>query len=128
LAFAPARFRAAVRGASVVSRGGSRISYRLSEPAAVRFAVQHVVAGRRVSGRCVAASRANRSARSCDRYRSLRGSFVHIGTAGRNALRFSGRLGNRRLVAGHYRLRAVASDAAGNRSRASLARFAIVRR
>ena len=44
---------------------------------------------------------------------------------GTNALRFSGRLRNRRLAAGRYRLRAVARDAAGNRSRAGLARFEI---
>ena len=46
---------------------------------------------------------------------------------GANALRFSGRLRNRGLPAGRYRLRAVARDAAGNRSRVKVARFAIRR-
>ncbi len=127
LALAPARFKAAARGASVVARGGSKISYRLSKPATLRFTVQRVVAGRRSGASCVAPSRSNRRAKRCDRFRSLAGNFVHAGATGTNALRFSDRLRSRRLVAGRYRLRAVAGDAAGNRSRAGLARFEIRR-
>jgi hypothetical protein len=42
-------------------------------------------------------------------------------------MRFSGRVGNRRLAVGRYRLRGVAGDGAGNRSRAAVARFEIRR-
>ncbi|MDQ1702527.1 MAG: hypothetical protein QOF57_1779, partial [Frankiaceae bacterium] len=127
LSLSPARFRALARGPAVVTRGGSRIAYGLSEPARVRFTIQLVVAGRRAGGRCVPVRRSNRSARRCDRYRTLGGSFTHTGATGRNALRFSGRLRNRKLAAERYRLRAVASDATGNRSGAKVARFAIRR-
>ncbi len=125
LKLAPARLRAAARGASVVARGGARVAYRLSEPATVVFKVQRVLAGRRSGGRCVAVTARNRAARRCDRYRTLAGGFTHAGATGANALRFSGRLRNRRLAAGRYRLSAVAGDAAGNRSLAKTARFEI---
>jgi hypothetical protein len=71
--------------------------------------------------------RSNRSATRCDRPRLLAGSFTSAGAKGANALRFSGRMRNRRLARGRYRLRAVARDAAGNRSAAQLARFEIRR-
>jgi hypothetical protein len=125
LSLTPARLRASARGASVVARGGTRVSYRLSEPAVVTFRVQRVLAGRRAAGRCAAAMARNRGARRCDRYRTLAGSFTHAGATGANALRFSGRLRNHRLAAGRYRLSGVASDAARNRSAAKVVRFEI---
>jgi len=126
LSLRPARFRALARGAAVVTRGGSRISYRLSEAADVRFTLQRVVSGRRAGGRCVAVRRSNRSAKRCDRYRLLTGAISGRATTGANAFRFSGRLRNRKLAVGRYRLRAVAKDAAGNRSRTNVARFTIL--
>jgi DNA-binding beta-propeller fold protein YncE len=127
LALTPARLRASARGEAIVARGGSKVSYRLSEPAQVSFTVQVVVAGRRTGVRCLAVRRSNRSRRRCDRYRTLAGRFTHVGAQGRNVFRFSGRLRSRRLPAGRYRLSAVARDAAGNRSGATVARFAIRR-
>ncbi len=135
LSLRPARFKAASRGATIVARGGTKIAYRLSERATVLFVVQRVVAGRRSGGRCVALRRSNRSAKRCDRYLALRGAFAGagatfstLGVAGANTLRFSGRLANRRLAVGRYRLRAVASDGARNSSAAKVARFEIRRR
>ena len=100
LAIAPARFRARARGGTVVARGGGKVTFRLSEPSLVRFRFQRVVAGRRTGARCAAPSRSNRGGRRCDRYRYLKGDFVHAGPAGANALRISGRLGGRRLARG----------------------------
>jgi hypothetical protein len=124
----PNRFRALARGGAVATRGGGRISYRLSEPASVVFGVQRVIAGRRVGGRCLAARASNRSARRCDRYRDVTGNFRQAGATGRNTLRFSGRLRKRALAAGRYRLAAIAGDAADNRSNVQVVRFTIVRR
>src|SRR5581483_2908891 len=67
------------------------ISYKLSEPAAVKLRVQRKVGGR---------------------WKTLRGSLSQAGHAGLNKLRFG-----RRLARASYRLSAVATDAAGNRSR-----------
>jgi hypothetical protein len=56
----------------------------------------------------------------------LRGSFKHIGKAGTNSFKFTGRLAGKALKPGSYRLVAVARDAAGNASSVKRARFRIV--
>jgi hypothetical protein len=54
------------------------------------------------------------------------GSFRDSDSAtGANSLRFSGRLGGRKLAAGRYRLTAIAKDAAGNAGTAKTAKFRI---
>ncbi len=120
LSLSPARFRAAKRGPSIIAlkanKIGSRVSYRLSEPAKVRFKVERALPGRRAGKRCAKPNRGNREARRCNRHVTVRGSFVDRGEAGRNTLRFSGRIGGRKLASGRYRLRVVAIDGAGNRS------------
>jgi hypothetical protein len=94
----------------------------------VRFRVERALAGRRAGGRCVKPTRSNRRAKRCTRYKLLRGGFAHQGKAGQNAFRFSGRLRGRKLRPGRYRLRAVATDKAGNKSTRKRAGFRIVRR
>jgi hypothetical protein len=79
----PGRFPAARRGAPIVRRGGARVTYTLDRAARVVFTVQ------RRTGR---------------RWTRVRGRFVHAGKLGANALRFSGRVGGKRLSAGRYRL------------------------
>jgi hypothetical protein len=78
-------------------RRHARISYRLSEPATVRFTVE----------------RARRRHRHVSHV-ALRSAFTMTGVAGSNRLRFSGRLGHRALRPGRYRLVARPTDSAGN--------------
>lgn len=105
---APRVFRAARGGGSLAARPvGTRVSFRLSEPARVVFAVQRL---RRSHGR---------------RYVRLRGSFSHVSQAGRSTLRFTGRLRHRRLAPGRYRLVIVAVDSQGLRSHARTVAFRI---
>ena len=129
LTLKPTAFAAFPSGPSV--RGararGTRVSYRLSEAATATFRVQRALAGRRVRGRCVRPTRANRGKPRCTRYRTLRGSFSHTGTPGLNRFRFSGRLAGRKLRPGHYRLVAVAEDAAANKSEPVRRLFRIIR-
>jgi hypothetical protein len=130
VAFHPAAFSALSKGGSLIGRTlGTRISYRLSETAAVTFKVQRQRAGRRIRGRCRTATRRNkaRSRRKCKLYKSVRGSFKQTGGAGANSLRFSGRLRGRKLKVGRYRLVAVAVDKAGNKSKARRKGFRIKR-
>jgi hypothetical protein len=93
---------------SSVSLRGTRVRFRLSEAARVRFAIQRRSGGRRL------------------------GSFVRAASAGRNTVRFAGRLRLRghavSLAPGRYRLTLVATDPAGNRSAARRVRFRVVRR
>jgi hypothetical protein len=128
-ALSPTRFAAFRSGPSVrrARTRSTRVSYRLSEAATVTFRVQRVLPGRRVRGRCVRPTRADRTRPRCRRYRTLRGSFSRRSTAGLNRFRFSGRLAGRRLRPGSYRLVAVARDPAGNSSTPVRRLFQIIR-
>ena len=125
-------FAAAPRGGAILAARrapvGGTVRYTLSEAATTTFTVERATSGRRVGRRCVKPTRSNRSRRKCTRYVRLRGSFTHQGAAAVNTFKFSGRLRNRKLAAGSYRLVAVAADAAGNKSAAKRSGFRIVRR
>ncbi len=134
LTVGPAAFPAASRGASLAARKprkprktGTKVSYRLSEAASVRFTVERARAGRRVGRRCLAPTRANRKRPKCTRFTAAAGSFTHSGKPGANSFRFSGRIGGRKLAPGAYRLVAVPTDAAGNRGAAIRRAFTVVR-
>ena len=110
---------------------GTRISWRLSEAARVTLTFQRARPGRRVRGRCVRPTRANRARRRCTRFVSVRPSLTRPNAqAGLNTLRFQGRLSRRkRLPLGTYRVIVGAVDAAGNRSISERSRtFRIVAR
>ncbi|HEX6228814.1 MAG TPA: PKD domain-containing protein, partial [Solirubrobacterales bacterium] len=115
------------------SRVGTRVGYRLSEPATVRFVVHRRLPGLRVRVRgrvrCVKPTRRlrRRSAKRCVRLRR-RGAFRHAGKRGANRFFFSGWIGRKKLRPGRYRLRAVAIDRSGKRSAPRAVGFVISRR
>ncbi len=109
LSISPRRFPAARTGPSISGRGASRVFYTLAGAATVTFRIQR--AGARGG-----------------RYRAIAGRFTDRARAGQNTLRFTGRLRDRRLAPGHYRLRARATDGDANRSPARYLRFTIVAR
>ncbi len=117
LSLRPATFRAAASGPSVRSgstrTAGSIVTFRLDVDARVTFTAQRRSAGVRSGGRCVVRAKRIRGPR-CTRYVAQAGSFARTATSGTNSLRFTGRLSNRRLPRGTYRLRAKprAGDAA----------------
>jgi hypothetical protein len=130
LKFKPPSFRALGSGPSIFGRtSGTTISYRLSETATTTFTVQRVRTGRRIRGRCRSATRRNKllSHRKCKLYKRVRGSFTHTGNAGANSIRFSGRVGGKRLKVGSYRLVAATVDTAGNKSATKRKGFRIKR-
>jgi hypothetical protein len=107
---------------------GTSFRYTLSEAATSRITIARRTVGRRRGRRCVRATPRNRGARRCIR-------FVRAGTltrrsqpAGRNTVRFSGRIGRRALRPARYRASLLATDAAGNRSRGVTVSFTVVRR
>jgi len=107
-------------------RRGTTFRYRLSEAARVVFTIQRAAAGRRVGGKCRKPTRSNRRRRKCTRYVRV-GRFAQQAVAGANRKRFSGRIGRKTLRRGRHRVVLVATDAAGNKSRAKRLRFRIVR-
>jgi hypothetical protein len=107
---------------------GTTIRWRLDEPARTTLTFAKAASGRRVGGRCVRPTRANRTRPRCTRYLT-KGALSYRGKLGLNRVRFQGRLSRRRtLTLGRYRLRFGAVDAAGNRSRTRTTFFTIVRR
>jgi hypothetical protein len=93
-------------------KAGTRIGFRISEPASVSFTVQR----RKVS-------------RRGGRVRFVKaGSFKRTATAGHHTIKFTGKLGRKVLRTGRYRLVVVATDPSGNRSGKHTRRFRIVRR
>ena len=111
----PATFKAKASGGSVTTSGGTRVRYRVSEAATVTFTVQRVEKGRRKGRTCQKPAPSNKGGTACTRYVTISGSFKHSGASGKlNPLRFSGRIGGRKLAAARYR-RCGPADAAGNR-------------
>lgn len=112
-------------------RRGAKIRFRLSDRAAVRFAVQRPRPGVRVrlgaKSRCLPRTMRNlrRGKRRCVRYQRVRRFTRRNRRAGLNVLRFSGRFRGKALRSGRYRLVAVAVDDAGRRSKPARTAFRI---
>jgi hypothetical protein len=107
---------------------GTRIRWRLSEPARVTLRVDRVRRGYRRGERCVARRPRTGGVRRCKRFPHV-GSFARVAQAGRTAVRFKGFVRrHRKLRPARYRLTAIARDGTGNRSRAKRVRFTVVRR
>lgn len=128
LSLKPSAFKPPPSGATTAKKPKRRthVTYKLSEPASVRFTVTQKLAGRRSSsGKCVKATPVAHGAK-CTRY-VARGSFSLPGHTGKNKFIFTGRLNGAALEPGKYRLTAVARDKAGNLSKPASHSFRIVK-
>ncbi len=105
----PPKFRAAHSGGSIARLApiGATVSYALSTDATVKFRVQRRKRGHHGT-----------------RYVKVRGTFTLAGAKGLNKFRFLGRLGDRKLRKGTYRLAGTPS-AAGKTGKARRALFRI---
>jgi Galactose oxidase-like, Early set domain/PKD domain len=137
-AFVPDSFRVASRADAGGGRatqlprpaapGGSRVRFRLSEPARARILIARARLGMNVGRRCKPAARRLRTRQVCTSFTRAGAIVGGARPAGQNTLPFSGRIGRRPLPAGRYRATIIAYDNAGNRSAPRRTRFAIVRR
>jgi hypothetical protein len=83
---------------------GTRFTFTLDKPAAIRLDVTQLVHGRRVKGRCVAQTKRTRRKPTCTRT-VTRGHLAFAGHAGVNTTRFYGWLSRRhKLGPGRYTL------------------------
>jgi hypothetical protein len=96
------KLRAASRGATISRKTGAKLSFTLSEAAAVRIAV--------LKGK-----------------KTLSPTAMLAGQAGKTTKKFTGRVGGKKLKPGRYRLQLGAVDAAGNAAKAVRIRFRIIR-
>ena len=110
-----------VAGSSAVN-----VTYRLSEPATTIVTVQKRTTGVRRGRSCVKRTR-RLHGRACTRWVAVKGSIKHADAAGIVKLRFTGRIGGRKLAPGRYRLVITAVDAAGNRSKVGTVQFTVKR-
>jgi len=117
-----ARRRGHTRGA----HRGATVTYTVSEPARVTFAVQAITTGRKKGTSCVKATARLRHARRCVLVLP-KGTLTQGAHGGSNQLSFSGRMGRRSLPPGHYRLTVTAADPAGNLSAVKTVTFTIVK-
>lgn len=104
---------------------GTTFRFQLDRAAQVRLAFSQIVAGRRVNGRCVKATKSNRKKPRCDRAQAA-GTLNVTGKAGANSVAFQGKLGGRTLPAGRYRV-LVTALADGKSSTTASAQFTIAR-
>jgi Domain of unknown function (DUF4394) len=124
--FAAVGARSKTRAAATRVPRGTTFRFTLSEAAQVRIAFARETTGRRVGGRCLAATPARRKRAKCTRYITV-GSISVSGKVGRNSVKFSGRLKGRALASGAYRASLTARDAIGQRSRVRTVSFRVVR-
>jgi hypothetical protein len=110
-----------------VAGKGTTFRFRISEPASVRIVISKPTAGRRVAKKCRPKTRKNRHRRKCTYFKTVTTIRRTTLPAGAVAIRFSGKIGKRKLRPGRYRATIIVTDAAGNVSRATVT-FKIVRR
>jgi secreted trypsin-like serine protease len=96
------RIKATKKGATITRKAGAKLTFSLSEAAAVRVSVRKGA-------------------------RTLAPGATIAARAGRTARRFTGRLGSKRLKPGRFTLQLGAVDAAGNAGKPARVRFRIVR-
>jgi hypothetical protein len=119
----PVKFKALATGNSVVLSGGALVTFNIIDGAYVDFAVKAEKPGKRVGGKCVV-GKAKTKKGACVRTVAVPGGFKLIGISGDNEFNFSGRIGDKTLAPGSYRLIAKAE---GTAARSSYARFKITK-
>jgi hypothetical protein len=105
---------------------GTTFHYKLSEAARVVFTIKRPLSGRKVGKNCIRPTAKNRKRKKCTRYAPA-GRFAVRSKAKADSHRFKGRIGSKKLTPGRYRVRLVATDAAGNHSRPTTFAIRVVR-
>lgn len=120
----PAAFKALATGGPVVLSGGALVSFEITDSVDVRFTFRQEKTGKRSGGKCVAGKPKSKAA-TCTRTVEVPGGFTIVGIPGQNEFRFSGRVSDKRLTPGRYRL--VGKSTEGTAARSSYTRFKIVK-
>jgi hypothetical protein len=108
-------------------RVGTTFSFTLNEAARIRFAFTQTASGRKVKGKCVAPTKANRHRPKCTRILT-RATLSFAGHKGANKVRFQGRVSrSKKLKLGRYTLVIIATNTAGQKSTPHKLTFTIVK-
>jgi hypothetical protein len=101
---------------------GTKLTYKLSEPALLTLSFERRVAGRKSGRRCVAG---RTKGKSCTAWKAVKSKLTLIGKAGSNSARLRYLDDGNELPAGPYRMSVLAYDASGNRSKPVEATFSV---
>ena len=125
----PRTFSVAAGATPVSARAarGTKFEFSLSEDAAVAITIASAQPGKRRGKKCVKPTRKLAHAKSCQRL-VTRGTLRRALKAGKRNVRFTGRIGKRKLSAGRYVATMTATDTAGNKSKKKTVKLRIVRR
>jgi hypothetical protein len=125
----PSTFRVGSSATPVTSRAkkGTTFKFSLSEDAAVTINIARPAPGKRSGKRCVKPTKKLSHAKSCQRLVS-RGTLHRTLAAGKRRVKFSGRIGNKKLSPGRYVATIRATDKAGHKSRKKTVKLRVVRR
>jgi N-acetylneuraminic acid mutarotase len=105
---------------------GTTFSFSLNERASVTLGFSQQAGGRKVRGKCVAQTKANRHKHACKRA-VVRGTLTFTGHAGSNKVAFQGRISpSTKLPPGTYTVVISATNALGQRASAKPLTFTIV--
>jgi Tol biopolymer transport system component len=126
--FAVAPGRTAASAKRKRAKKGTTFRFTLSEDAATKIAIARRSAGRRKGKKCVTPTRKLRKAKRCFRFKTVATLNRAKTIRGANRVRYTGRIGRKKLRPGPYRATLTATDVAGNRSRARRVSFRVVRR
>jgi hypothetical protein len=106
---------------------GTTFSFTLNEQARVNFTFTQLGLGRKVKGKCVAQTKANRHRRACERA-VTDGTIVFTGHPGLNKVSFQGRLSpSKKLGPGGYTLTINAVNSAEQTANPQTLHFTIVK-
>jgi hypothetical protein len=125
----PLKFRVGPGATAVNARAkkGTTFKFALSEDSKVSIDIARVLPGKRSGKRCAKPTRKLRRHKSCDRLASL-GKLHRTLGAGKNSVKFSGRIGTKKLSPGRYVASIVAVDYAGHASSKRTVKLRVVRR
>ncbi len=93
-----------------------KVSYTLSEAAAVSFQLAKKAPGRKVGTKCVKQTSANKAKKKCPLFKNVGAAFAGTGAPGKNTVTLPN---GKKLKPGSYKLTMTATDAAGNVTTAS---------
>jgi streptogramin lyase len=104
---------------------GTTITFMLTKDATATLSIEQALPGRKTRSGCGRVTRANRKAKKCTRYK-VRGTLTRTGLKGENAVPFSGRIGQKRMPPGKYRVGVSATDSLGQSGLPQYANFTIL--
>lgn len=123
LAITPAALAPTPSGGPVTVSGGARVTFQLLDGADVSFSVKSELKGKRAGKTCVAGKPKTKKG-ACVRTVDVPGGWLFVGITGPNEFQFSGRLADKPLAPGLYRL---VAKAEGTAARSSFTRFRILK-